>query len=323
MNRNSDPKEMCRRELLQQAQQVARDIVAGTVAPVAGALRIHEDCVEVLNHPLPMQAWCALEAGLNPFNSEFTPLEGEPLERAIHAQALLLVDMDIDELEHEIRSSWRSFAGMKWKLDLFITGSWYSANDRVRQLVRGPKGMGQERALWIRNALKTVSALLVSSGVLIWCVVFIALVPVAMFIKTVTAVTLFLPLMAFIGNVLFDWGRRLGAKTAVEALNAFPGGEPVLYLRSFALDKADEGEDGDGDESLSFRPQEEEILASIFKYIGPFVAVGDPRDALLRTGAARAYLSQDDWKVPRRSVNGPQLGGGAARQRYAGFSLGG
>jgi hypothetical protein len=57
---------------------------------------------------------------------------------------------------------------------------------------------------------------------------------------------------------------------------------PVLYLRSF-----------EDEDRLSV---EEEELARVLRHVGPFVAVGRPGEALPALGAARMYLTDDEWQ---------------------------
>lgn len=69
---------------------------------------------------------------------------------------------------------------------------------------------------------------------------------------------------------------------------------PVLYLRSFQ------------DDPLSAKPlatsydvtpvSEEEALATVMNQVGPFVAVGRPGEPLPELGAARMYVSNEEWQ---------------------------
>lgn len=92
------------------------------------------------------------------------------------------------------------------------------------------------------------------------------------------------------GTRLRDRGRRLRARDA-RFLVQQPGERPVLLLRSF-----------DDEELVDPRPvsllhrRYEERLSSALSQLGPVITVGRPGDALGFSGAARFYVSQDDWQ---------------------------
>jgi hypothetical protein len=69
---------------------------------------------------------------------------------------------------------------------------------------------------------------------------------------------------------------------------------PIVWLRSFRFDELD------ANQNASRTTFEEDLAASITKELGPFVAVGDPRDAVelkgRMPGATRAYVG-DDWRA--------------------------
>jgi len=89
--------------------------------------------------------------------------------------------------------------------------------------------------------------------------------------------------------------RRYRARVEVDAEQGSPAEEdsppPVVYLRSFKTD----------DKSVStislLRPEtEEELLASLFNQIGPFLAIGKPHEELPTLGASRLYVDDGDWE---------------------------
>jgi hypothetical protein len=79
---------------------------------------------------------------------------------------------------------------------------------------------------------------------------------------------------------------------------------PVVYPRPFTEDALEQRQPEPEPyiyKALAhqpYRPQEtrEQIIETILKQIGPFVAVGSPRDRLAPFGAARIYLSDDEWQ---------------------------
>lgn len=95
------------------------------------------------------------------------------------------------------------------------------------------------------------------------------------------------------------WLKAIAAKTMSSDMRA-----PILYLRAFE----DERKSGKGKLHwilivlgliVSPVPQdlktEEEHLAGIFKYAGPFICIGRPREKLPPLGALRFYFG-DDWR---------------------------
>ena len=80
---------------------------------------------------------------------------------------------------------------------------------------------------------------------------------------------------------------------------------PILYLRSFD-DEEDDSHLGrfllPGDRNIAhstpaWGPREQDAMAPIMSEIGPYVAIGKPREPLPELGAARAYVSDDDWQA--------------------------
>jgi hypothetical protein len=67
---------------------------------------------------------------------------------------------------------------------------------------------------------------------------------------------------------------------------------PVVFLRSFE----DEYFEVAGPSRTSLDDSLETRLANYFARFGPFVAIGSPRDAIPRIGAARVQLGDDEWR---------------------------
>jgi len=106
--------------------------------------------------------------------------------------------------------------------------------------------------------------------------------------------------------VLVRWGKRQRAPGAEEILgnDARP---PVVFLRSFQDEEDDQGVKGfakslkTADRQLAqstgaWGPYEQERLADVLKKVGPYVAIGKPGEALPELGAARMYVSDEEWK---------------------------
>lgn len=69
---------------------------------------------------------------------------------------------------------------------------------------------------------------------------------------------------------------------------------PVLYLRSFKADKSARKQVGFA--SLVAVLSEEEQLAAVLGRLGPFVAIGRPGEKLPQLGAARKYVTDEQWQ---------------------------
>ena len=98
-----------------------------------------------------------------------------------------------------------------------------------------------------------------------------------------------------IGVAVVRRGKQLASRDAKQLL-AERGKGVVAYLRSFRDDGS-----GSDDSNLSDLPavtrSDEENLARALSPIGPMVAVGKPGEKLAELGAARLYVSDDDWQA--------------------------
>ena len=73
-------------------REVAREILAGSIAPQAGADRIHNEVVSAFSHPRDLQAWCYLSEGVNP--GDMRSLSGDALDEAIRKTAQVWIASD-------------------------------------------------------------------------------------------------------------------------------------------------------------------------------------------------------------------------------------
>ncbi len=120
-------------------------------------------------------------------------------------------------------------------------------------------------------------------------------------------------LLAFAGYavVLVAWrlwrrSRRVEAVSADEAM-ALDARPPVLYLRSFRDDGvALAAQEGSALRRRLLRalslPTPEEHLARILAHVGPLIAIGKPGEPLPELGAARLYVSHDQWQQQVRAL---------------------
>ncbi|HEV3040935.1 MAG TPA: hypothetical protein VHA33_24420 [Candidatus Angelobacter sp.] len=102
-----------------------------------------------------------------------------------------------------------------------------------------------------------------------------------------------------LATYLIDLGRSLRRLRAVDVL-ASDRRPPVLYLRSFKADARGQPQAVPGAlptflVQLS-RKSFEEKLARTLDSIGPFIAIGDPKESVPPSGAARLYLSNEEWQ---------------------------
>ena len=88
-------------------------------------------------------------------------------------------------------------------------------------------------------------------------------------------------------------GRKERAAHAAAATASDPR-PPVVYLRSFEDDEV--LANTNIVEGFIQLTTEEEQYARVLNRIGPFLAIGDPREALPDLGAARIYVGNDDWR---------------------------
>ena len=107
-----------------------------------------------------------------------------------------------------------------------------------------------------------------------------------------------------LGIGLLYVARRLGARSALKVLLADPRA-PVLYLRPFSVDAVETISTLQQESALSV---EESRLVDHLNWMGPVVAIGRPGDRLAHLGAARLYVSEDNWQeVARRLMAAARL----------------
>ncbi|MFT3893812.1 MAG: hypothetical protein QM730_19450 [Anaerolineales bacterium] len=92
------------------------------------------------------------------------------------------------------------------------------------------------------------------------------------------------------GIGLFNKGRKYTALSARQVF-AQDKRKPVVYLRSFK----DDFSTSQTQNVYDWKTHEEEV-ANVMRQIGPFVAVGNPREQLPELGAARMYLGDHEWQ---------------------------
>ena len=96
---------------------------------------------------------------------------------------------------------------------------------------------------------------------------------------------------------MFTRARRVLQQSAEAAQQGDPR-PPILFLRSFRDDKYKLKERVRVAGVPINQPlRMEEALAVRFRDFGPFLAVGEPGEGLPQLGAARAYLSDDQWQA--------------------------
>lgn len=99
--------------------------------------------------------------------------------------------------------------------------------------------------------------------------------------------------MAWLSASAFFRGKAMVAASAVEVMARDPR-QPVLYLRSFAIDDMTAKPTRSGNWMLL--TTEEHQLAKALAVIGPVIAIGRPGEELPNIGAARFYVSDDLWQ---------------------------
>ncbi|HET7157429.1 MAG TPA: TM2 domain-containing protein [Burkholderiales bacterium] len=109
-------------------------------------------------------------------------------------------------------------------------------------------------------------------------------------------------LVARLSILLFRSGWKHEARTAHDALAADPR-PPVVYLRSFGIDDqilvAARGLGGRLTTLLTYTASvsPEQEMAFILERVGPVIAIGKPGEKLPQLGAARLYVSDEEWRA--------------------------
>ena len=98
------------------------------------------------------------------------------------------------------------------------------------------------------------------------------------------------------GTFLFIFGQRIGSQDGRRLLKSTKGKQPVLYLRSFVIDEQDEHQTHMWFGKQIIRNKEEHVLAEMFETLGPFIAIGNPKEWLPNIGAARLYVDNSQWQ---------------------------
>lgn len=103
--------------------------------------------------------------------------------------------------------------------------------------------------------------------------------------------------IAWMGFRIIARGHKLRTVDADHAI-AKSDQRPILYLRSFALDKQDNENTITlyGGVSAPVNPWESSIAHGV-SHAGPLVAIGRPGEKFAATGAARVYVGDDEWQT--------------------------
>lgn len=111
--------------------------------------------------------------------------------------------------------------------------------------------------------------------------------------------TLFLGYAFFWAGIqLSRFVRRSRIPTAEQVLT-IDQRAPVLYLHAFKTDREYDLEHARNDDPRKISPgyTVEEEVAFVFNFVGPFVAIANPRDPVRQGGAFRTYQSDDAWRA--------------------------
>lgn len=173
-----------------------------------------------------------------------------------------------------------------------------------------------ERSAEERDQLRKRGSLLKWSGFAVWLLGCVgSLVVEFLFPKLVDVWGGFTVMPFAVGAVcwtlLYQRGKRCAALSAEEVLGR-DSRPPVIYLRSFKDDRSDTVKTSKDNFPLwrILHPvklwasalnmfdtrTEEEILSEALQQVGPVVGIGRPGEKLPQLGAARVYVSDDNWK---------------------------
>jgi hypothetical protein len=123
-----------------------------------------------------------------------------------------------------------------------------------------------------------------------------------------TAMSVAVPAMW--GTALISRGRQITRPVTAEAVLAKDTRPPVVYIRPFARERdiyviGPKHTYGQFRERIRFDsaknpnaliPFEEYLAGTVYRLLGPFVALGSPQDDITPVGAARTYATDDDWQ---------------------------
>jgi len=104
----------------------------------------------------------------------------------------------------------------------------------------------------------------------------------------------------YIGRLCYIRGKKHQLATAEELMSR-DSRRPVLYLRSF-LDDTEASKMPVEFGSFFVLDTEEELLGKLMNKIGPLVAIGMPGEKLPQLGAARMYVSDEQWQERVQSL---------------------
>jgi hypothetical protein len=107
-------------------------------------------------------------------------------------------------------------------------------------------------------------------------------------------------------------GKRLIA-TRADMLMSTDRRPPILYLRSFNDEDQDKGPSwffrasSPAGRDLAYSTtawgsREQDALSAIFSEVGPYIAIGEPRERVPELCAARMYLPGDEWQTKVREL---------------------
>jgi hypothetical protein len=171
-------------------------------------------------------------------------------------------------------------------------------SDRLRTWITTRRGSRAKRAF--RLAVRGFGSLMAGIGVLICMVAGGAMF---MNVTRMPGAPGFLStafVLGIVGVILAVMGKTLSMSRASDILDP-DGPRPILLLRSFKDDGIQLPHAEGNVLEQNFNPLNlfntfEETLAATFKSVGPVVAVGRPGEPARPFGAARAYLSDEEWK---------------------------
>lgn len=95
------------------------------------------------------------------------------------------------------------------------------------------------------------------------------------------------------------WVARLAmrlSRASADAVLAQKGFAPIIMLRSFDDDATKVRGRSWRSMLLRTRFRLEEVIAQDISFLGPFIAIGQPKDRLAPLGAYRNYYADDEWK---------------------------
>jgi hypothetical protein len=164
---------------------------------------------------------------------------------------------------------------------------------KVRLGGRGASASGLRNVLLLATAALFVGA----AGIFLFVIVYPPIVRPSPEVDRIYSILFNVALVAILASPLLATLVRRVTMPSSRSMREQDRRKPVLFLRSFVDDELTVSRTVrvlDGWQRIELRF--EEAIANELAHYGPFLAIGRPGEWLPRTGAAREYVGEDEWR---------------------------